>query len=69
MTWYDIKIGKLNTLDSINATIEVLNLLERILDSRDPNYKIIHEYLIETEGRFHAAFDKFIMDSIYHNLS
>ena len=66
MNWNDIKIGKMNTIDSINTIIQVINLLEHILDSRDPNYKIIHEYLMEAEGSFHAAFDNFIIDSLYH---
>ena len=65
MTWDNIDICELDRIDSIKAIIQVLNLLERDIDSkRNKNainslaYKIIYQYLKEARGDFYAALEQ-----------
>ena len=65
MNWNLIDICELDRVDSIRAIIQVLNLLERDIDSRrnknaiDPlAYRIIYQYLKEARGDFYAGLEE-----------
>jgi len=65
MNWDNIDICELDRIDSIRAIIQVLNLLERDIDSRRNKnvidslaYRIIYQYLKEARGDFYAALEE-----------